>query len=99
MAIKVSIELKPFEEKEISFILGACDTKEEISLQYKQIEKCKQEYQNTKNTWTNLLEKVKVKTPVESMNIILNGWAMYQTISARLFAKSRISSIRWSLRI
>lgn len=88
MAIKIMVELKPFEEKEISFILGACDVKEECNLQYKQIEKCKEEYQNTKSYWINLLEKVKVKTPVESMNIILNGWAMYQTISSRLYARS-----------
>lgn len=88
MAIKVTIELKPFEEKEVSFILGACDTEEEFCLEYKQIEKCRQEYQSTKTYWINLLEKVKVKTPIESMNVILNGWAMYQTISARLYARS-----------
>lgn len=28
------------------------------------------------------------KTPVESMNILLNGWLIYQTISARLLARS-----------
>jgi len=96
MAIKVSVELKPFEEKEISFILGASEN-EAISIKYKQISNCIQEYQNTKNYWTNLLEKVKVRTPVESMNIILNGWAMYQTISSRLYARSRIQSIRRSI--
>ena len=38
--------------------------------------------------WTNLLEKVRIRTPIESMNIILNGWAMYQTISSRLYGRS-----------
>ena len=88
MAIKVSIELKAFEEKEISFVLGAVEKEEDITIKYKDIEKCKEEYQNTKNYWTNLLEKIKVKIPVESMNIILNGWVMYQTISSRLYARS-----------
>ena len=88
MAIQVSIELKAFEEKEISFVLGATDDAKDFLTQYKQIEKCKEEYQNTKNYWTSLLEKVRIKTPVESMNIILNGWIMYQTISSRLFARS-----------
>ena len=90
MAIKISIELKAFEEKEISFILGACDNKEDILFEYKQIEKCKEEYIETKKYWENLLGRVKVKTPSESMDIILNGWAMYQTISSRLYARSRI---------
>jgi cellobiose phosphorylase len=29
-----------------------------------------------------------VETPLESMNIILNGWCQYQTISSRLLARS-----------
>ena len=90
MAIKVSVELKAFEEKKISFILGACEKIDEIKLDYKNLEKCKEEYKNTKNYWTNILEKLRIKTPIESMNIILNGWTMYQTIASRLYAKSRI---------
>ena len=88
MAIKISVELKPFEEKEISFILGACENKNQINTEFKQIKKCRQENISTKKYWINLLETVKVKTPSEAMNIILNGWAMYQTISSRLYARS-----------
>lgn len=36
----------------------------------------------------NQLEKFGVKTPVESMNIMLNGWLVYQTIVSRLWARS-----------
>ena len=88
MAIKVPVELNAFEEKEVSFILGASKSEEDIKLEYKNIERCRQEYQDTKNYWLNLLERVKVRTPIDSMNIILNGWAMYQTISSRLYARS-----------
>ena len=35
-----------------------------------------------------MLEQLQVYTPLESMNILLNGWAMYQTISSRLFGRS-----------
>ncbi len=88
IAIKVSIELKAFEEKEISFVLGATEVEKDINLQYRQIEKCRQELQNTQKYWCNLLERIKVKTPIESFNIILNGWIMYQTISSRIYARS-----------
>jgi len=88
MAIKIQIELEAFEEKEISFVLGACEKENQILTEFKQIENCKKEYQNTKNYWSNLLGKVSVKTPVEELNVILNGWAMYQTISSRLYARS-----------
>ena len=88
MAIKIQIELGAFEEKEISFILGACENEQEILTEYKEIENCKKEYKETKNYWANLLGRVSVKTPVEELNIMLNGWVMYQTISSRLYARS-----------
>jgi len=88
MAIKVELELGAFEEKEISFILGGCNNEKEISTKYKQIENCKNEYHETKTYWSNLLGRVSIKTPAEKLNIILNGWAMYQTISSRLYARS-----------
>ena len=95
MAIKISITLKPFEEKEISFILGAEESEKSFNIEYQNIEKCKEEYTNIKKYWTDMLEKIKIKTPNQNMNIILNGWAMYQTISSRLYAKSRILSVWW----
>ena len=88
IAVKISVELKAFEEKDISFVLGACENKEEVCTDYQEIERCKKEYQNTKKYWSDLLEKIKIKTPVESMDIMLNGWTMYQTISSRLYARS-----------
>ena len=89
MAIKINLQINAFEEKEISLILGAEENINDFKLEYKKIEKCVEEYNKTINYWRNLLEKVRVKTPIESMNIILNGWIMYQTISSRLFARSR----------
>ena len=35
-----------------------------------------------------MLGKLQVYTPLESMNIILNGWDIYQTIQSRLIAKT-----------
>ena len=47
-----------------------------------------EEYKKVKEYWEDITGKVHVKTPVESMNILLNGWLIYQTISARLLARS-----------
>ena len=88
IAIKMEIEIKAFEEKEISFVVGAEDKEEDFKLNYKDIEVCKNEYINVKNYWSTLLEKVRVKTPSDATNIMLNGWAMYQTIASRLYARS-----------
>ena len=54
----------------------------------KKIEKCKEELKNIKAYWEELFGKLQVETPLESMNIMLNGWSLYQTIESRLLARS-----------
>lgn len=89
IAIETNVELKAFEDKELVFILGVDEGKtQEIAYKYTIVENVKEELENTKRYWNNLLRKTVVKTPVESMNIILNGWLAYQTIACRLWARS-----------
>ena len=99
MTIKVRVSIKPFDEKQVSFVLGAEKDEKHFNLEYKEIDNCKAEYEKTKKYWSNLLEIIKIKTPNQNMNIILNGWTMYQTIASRLYAKSRISTVRRCSRV
>jgi cyclic beta-1,2-glucan synthetase len=38
--------------------------------------------------WTALLTEVQVKSPDRAMDIMLNGWLLYQTLSCRIWARS-----------
>ena len=91
MALEFNIELNPFEKREISICFGEEDNNldiKNIAYKYSNISNCKQELNNIKNYWYELNNRLQVKTPIESMNILLNGWLVYQIISSRLFGKT-----------
>lgn len=91
IAISLDIELEEYGRKEIVLNLGASENKEEsykLASKYLSLETCKEELKNVKQFWYELVTQIQVKTPIESMNLMLNGWAIYQTITSRLWAKS-----------
>ena len=60
----------------------------DLAYKYSKIPNCTQELNKVKAYWYELLNRVEVKTPLESFNIMINTWAKYQTIVSRLWAKS-----------
>jgi cellobiose phosphorylase len=38
--------------------------------------------------WNDALSAVEVETPDPALNFLANGWLLYQTLSARLFART-----------
>ena len=91
IAIQIDIQLNAYEEKELYLIMGVEESKEDILntlSKFDDVNKCKEELNKVKQYWKDLSTRIRVNTPVESMNILLNGWAVYQTITSRLWARS-----------
>ena len=91
IAIEIEIELESFEEKEIVVQFGEEEnilSAKDLSYKYFNLSNCKKELNNIKNFWYELLNRVEVNTPLESMNLMINSWAKYQTIVSRLWARS-----------
>ncbi len=91
IAIELEIEIESFSDKKVSIILGAEDNiinAKDIAYKYSKIQNCYIELGKVKNKWNETLGKIQVNTPYESLNIMLNGWIMYQTIESRLCGKS-----------
>ena len=91
IAVQIELELEPYEDKKIVLMLGEeeeKDTIQSIVNKYKNIDNTAEELKREREYWNKLLRKVQIKTPVESMDIMLNGWTMYQTIVSRLYARS-----------
>ena len=91
IAIEIEVELESFEEKDIVLQVGEenniLDAKD-LSYKYSKVSNCKQELNKLKSFWYELLNKVEVNTPLESLNLMINNWAKYQTIISRLWARS-----------
>ena len=91
IAIEFKIDLEAFERKDIVITLGADDNSlnvQDTAYKYQNVNNAINEYENTKRYWKDLLGNIKVDTPVESMNIMLNGWLLYQTLCSRMLAKT-----------
>ncbi len=89
--IATDIELAKGETKTISFTLGcnrSMDKNLMLVYKYGDVANCIKEFKNVKNNWKYLLGNISVKTPDASFNYMLNGWYLYQTISARIMAKA-----------
>ena len=91
MAIEIELDLDAYESKEFVLFLGEESNlleAKDMAYKYSNISNCKQELNTVKSFWYELLTRIQVKTPLESMNIMLNGWAIYQTIVSRLWGKT-----------
>ena len=92
IALELELELEEYENKDIILILGSEENDileiKNKAYKYSKMSNCVEELNKTKRYWYELLTKVQVKTPLESMNIMLNGWTLYQTITSRLWSRT-----------
>ncbi|NLP12926.1 MAG: glycosyl transferase [Clostridium sp.] len=90
-AMNVNVSLEPGEEKELIFLLGAGENAEEteyLSKKYRKLEEVKKALEEVKKFWEEKLGAVQFYTQNSAMDILLNGWLMYQVISSRLWTRS-----------
>lgn len=88
--LQTIIELAPGEETEIVLFLGdTAGPREaaELITRYRRAD-LDAVLNEVRAHWQDILGTVQVKTPDRSMDIILNGWLLYQTIACRIWARS-----------
>ncbi|SHI04026.1 Cellobiose phosphorylase [Clostridium collagenovorans DSM 3089] len=91
LATMGNIKLKPNEEKELVVLFGVGEELKEIDKEiseYSSIEKVDNEFKESKDYFKKLLTHIEIKTPDESMNLLVNGWLMYQTLVCRIWART-----------
>ena len=90
-AIQVKFDLAPGEEREIVFRLGlGRDTDDARNLvnRFRGSTASRDALDVVWQHWTHTLGAVNVETPDHSLNVLANGWLLYQTLACRLWARS-----------
>ena len=92
-ALQLHVELKPGESKEIFFVLGQAAQREEavrLARRYGQPAEMEVAWGATQSLWNEMLGGVTVRTPDPSMDLMLNRWLLYQTLSCRMWGRSAL---------
>ena len=90
-AIQVPFDLEDEEEKEIVFMLGLgqdFDEAQRLVQYFAGAGAARDALDAVRNYWSQTLGAVQVETPDPSLNVIANGWLLYQTLSCRLWART-----------
>ena len=90
-AIQTHIELAEGEECEIVFVFGAAHNNDEARQfvqKYGGPEGARQALEAVWGYWNRALGAVHVETPDKALDVLANGWLLYQTLSCRLWGRS-----------
>jgi cellobiose phosphorylase len=90
-AIRVPFELADGQEREIIFRLGAArngDDARYVVRRFRGSAAARGALEVVTNYWKHTLGAVSVKTPDPSINVLANGWLVYQTMACRLWGRS-----------
>ena len=91
LAVTSKIHLEPNMELEFIAMLGENEDLGSISntiMKFGDLEKVDNSLEEVKGYWNKLLHTLQVKTPDKSLDLMINGWLMYQTIVCRLWART-----------
>ncbi|MEJ8835560.1 GH36-type glycosyl hydrolase domain-containing protein [Ramlibacter sp. AN1133] len=90
-AIQVPVRLAPGESREVSFRLGmgrSVDEVQQLVRRFRGRAAVQQALADVHAHWKHLLGAVQVRTPDAALDLLANGWLVYQTLGCRMMARS-----------
>jgi cellobiose phosphorylase len=90
-AIQVPFDIADGEEREIIFRLGAGRSIEQARVLAKRLRipgSARSALANVRQYWGRVLGAVQVQTPDPTVNVLVNGWLLYQTLACRFWGRS-----------
>ncbi|VEA66891.1 Cellobiose phosphorylase [Serratia plymuthica] len=90
-AVQSAISLIDGDQRSFVFVLGLgqnADEAEALLQKYLQEEPLQNELLQVTAHWDEILNKVQISTPQPAVDLLANGWLLYQTLSCRIQARS-----------
>jgi cellobiose phosphorylase len=90
-AVQVSFNLSDGEERETSFRLGVGRNAADVQIlirRFRRADACRAALEGVWAYWNRTLGAVNVDTPDPAVNVLANGWLLYQTLSCRLWGRT-----------
>ena len=89
-ALRTNIKLPPYGTVEVVFFLGQAASAEDARSLIARYRAANLDtvLSEVSKYWDDVLGAVQVKTPDRPMDIMLNGWLLYQTLACRIWARS-----------
>jgi cyclic beta-1,2-glucan synthetase len=89
-ALQTVVELRPGATVELRFLLGQAENRDQavdLLTRYRAAD-LEQVLDEATRQWDDILGAVQVSTPDPSMDLVLNRWLLYQTLSCRIWARA-----------
>ncbi|MDI1238139.1 MAG: hypothetical protein PSV26_11705 [Polaromonas sp.] len=90
-AIRIPVDLAPGQTREIGFRVGAAGGAEQarrLVQRWRGPVAAKEALAAVKQHWQHTLGAVQVETPDRSLDVLANGWLVYQVLACRLWART-----------
>jgi cyclic beta-1,2-glucan glucanotransferase len=90
-AIQVAFDLAEGQQREVVFRLGAgsnADAAALLTQRFRGSGPAREALEAVVQHWRHTLAAVQVETPDAALNVLTNGWLVYQTLACRLWARS-----------
>ncbi len=90
-AVQVPLELPSGSEREVRFRLGVGRNPAEVQhliQRFRRSNACREALESVWQFWNHTLGVLHFETPDDSVNVLANGWLLYQTLSCRVWGRT-----------
>jgi cyclic beta-1,2-glucan synthetase len=90
-AVQTTVELPAKGEATVLILLGCAASKEEVESlvhKYGRASAYEETRASVRQYWERITGQIQVKTPDRAMDLMMNGWLLYQALSCRLWART-----------